>query len=164
MEDEKEVLLNSLTTQREHVVGILDGLSSEALHQAVLPSGWTSLGLVNHLTFDVERFWFSEVVVGETFDDDLETGSESAWLVSQDTSPEVVLGRYRHEVERANAVILATPLDAPPKSWPDFFGEWRLANLREILLHVIAETATHAGHLDAVREIIDGRTWLRLTE
>ena len=47
--------------------------------------------------------------------------------------------------------------------WPDFFGEWRLANLRAVLLHVIAETACHSGHLDAARELIDGRTWLKLT-
>jgi hypothetical protein len=40
----------------------------------------------------------------------------------------------------------------------------RLDNLREILLHVIAETATHAGHLDAARELIDGRQWIVLTE
>jgi len=32
--------------------------------------------------------------------------------------------------------------------------------VREIILHVISETACHAGHLDAVREIIDGRQWM----
>jgi uncharacterized protein DUF664 len=36
-------------------------------------------------------------------------------------------------------------------------------DLRQISLHVIAETACHAGHLDAVRELIDGRTWMVLT-
>ena len=46
--------------------------------------------------------------------------------------------------------------------WPDFFGDWRLGDLRAVLLHVIAETACHAGHLDAARELIDGRTWLKL--
>jgi hypothetical protein len=163
MEAEKEELLDSLAKQRDHVLGILDGLSSDALHQAVLPSGWTSLGLVSHLTFDVERFWFREVVDGATFEDDLDTHAESVWLVPPDRSPDVVFGRYRSEIEEANSVIIATSLDAPPKIWPDYFGEWRLADLRAILLHVIAETATHAGHLDAVREIIDGRTWLRLT-
>lgn len=35
---------------------------------------------------------------------------------------------------------------------------------REILLHVIAETACHSGHLDAVRELLDGRRWLVLTD
>ena len=36
--------------------------------------------------------------------------------------------------------------------------------MREIVLHVMAETATHAGHLDAARELSDGRLWLVLTE
>jgi hypothetical protein len=48
-----------------------------------------------------------------------------------------------------------------PAWWPDeWFGSWRLHSIREILLHVIAETACHAGHLDAARELVDGRTWL----
>ncbi len=53
----------------------------------------------------------------------------------------------------------AKPTDAPAW-WPaNQFGEWRLHTLRDVLLHVIAETACHAGHLDAARELIDGRTW-----
>jgi len=92
VEGEKEELLNSLTAGREHVLGILDELSSEALHRAVLPSSWTCLGLVNHLAFDVERFWFRQVLVGEAIDDDRGAGSESAWLVPSDTKPEVVFG------------------------------------------------------------------------
>jgi Protein of unknown function (DUF664) len=60
---------------------------------------------------------------------------------------------------------LPPPLDNAPAWWPeDLFGSWRLNDLREILLHVIAETATHAGHLDAARELIDGRQWIVLTE
>jgi hypothetical protein len=72
---------------------------------------------------------------------------------------------YRQEIDRANAIITATPLDAAPAWWPpDLFGDWRLHNLREIILHVMTETACHAGHLDAARELIDGRRWLVLTE
>jgi hypothetical protein len=41
-------------------------------------------------------------------------------------------------------------------------GDWRIDTLRDLMLHVIAETACHAGHLDAVRELIDGRAWLVL--
>jgi hypothetical protein len=44
------------------------------------------------------------------------------------------------------------------------FGDWRLDNLGDVLMHVIGETATHAGHLDAARELIDGRQWLVLTD
>jgi hypothetical protein len=68
------------------------------------------------------------------------------------------------EIERSNAIIEATPLDAPPAWWPaELFESWRLDSLREIMLHMIAEVACHAGHLDAVRELIDGNQWLMLT-
>lgn len=40
------------------------------------------------------------------------------------------------------------------------FEQWRLRDVREVILHVITETATHAGHRDAARELLDGRTWM----
>ena len=87
----------------------------------------------------------------------------SAWHIDAGVAPEAVFGRYNQEIERANQIITATPLDAEPAAWPDFFGEWRLPDLRGVVLHVITETACHAGHLDAARELLDGRTWLILT-
>jgi len=75
-----------------------------------------------------------------------------------------VLGRYRDEIAKANAIIAATPLDAMPKWWPDFFEDFPARPLRETILHVIVETATHAGHLDAFRELTDGGQWIVLTE
>ncbi len=47
--EESNALVSSLNAQRGHVLGILDGLPGEALRHAVLPSGWTCLGLVRHL-------------------------------------------------------------------------------------------------------------------
>ncbi len=163
MSDETKVLQSSLDAQRRHVLGILDGLSSEELHRPVLPSGWTCLGLVQHLALDVERFWFVQVVAGEADELGSDDESQSAWHVASDVQPGTVFDLYRNEIERANQIIARTSLEAEPKWWPDFFGEWRLADLRAVLLHVIAETACHAGHLDAVRELLDGRTWLTLT-
>jgi Protein of unknown function (DUF664) len=158
---ESRALLSSLNDQREHVLGILEGLPAAALRRPVLPSGWTCLGLVQHLAFDVEQFWFRRVVAGEPPDDG---APANAWQVAPDVPAEAVLGRYRQEIGLASAIIAATPPDAAPAWWPDeLFGGWRLHDLREIILHVIAETACHAGHLDAVRELIDGRTWLILT-
>ena len=90
-------------------------------------------------------------------------GDTDAWQVDPDVPAGDVLSLYRREAELADGVIAATPLDTAPLNWPDFFGNWRLENLRAIILHVITETATHAGHLDAARELIDGRTWLILT-
>jgi len=59
----------------------------------------------------------------------------------------------------------AAALDSPPAWWPgDLFGDWRLHDLQEILLHLIVEVACHAGHLDSTRELIDGRQYLVLTD
>jgi uncharacterized damage-inducible protein DinB len=157
----KASLLSRLNRQREHVLGALEGLSAEELRRPELPTGWNCLGLVNHLAFDVERFWFRDVMAGEALDHP--DTPENAWQVGSDTSAESVLGTYRQEIERANAIIASTPLDAAPRWWPDFFGSYRLDDHLQVMLHVIAETACHAGHLDAVRELIDGKTWLILT-
>ena len=159
---EKDLLLAQLRGQRHHVLGILEGLPEEALHRAVLPSGWSCLGLVRHLALDDERFWFRGVVAGEqAVIDDLDT-PESAWAVGPDEKAEDVFALYRRETELADALIEATPLDAVPAFWPDFFPDWRMHSLRHVILHVTTETATHAGHLDVVRELIDGRRWIVL--
>jgi Protein of unknown function (DUF664) len=163
MNEEREALLSALSDQRGHILGILKGLSDEDLRRPVLPSGWTSLGMVQHLALDVERFWFRTVVAGESPDPGDFT-APSGWIVSPDTPAQAVLGLYRVEIKRANTIIVGMSLDTPPARWPeDLFGTWRLRNLREVMLHVVTETAVHTGHLDAVREIIDGRQWLVLT-
>lgn len=154
-------LLSSLNSQREHILGIREGLSEQELRRPVLPSGWTCLGLVQHLARDVEEFWFRRVVPGEPIEDD--NDEADAWQVSPEVAAEAVFSDYRRQIERADAIIAVTPLDAAPAWWPDFFGDFRLDDLHAIIVHVIAETPTHAGHLDAVRELIDGRTWLILT-
>ena len=41
-------------------------------------------------------------------------------------------------------------------------NRWRYADLRTVIVHVLIETATHAGHLDAARELIDGRQYIVL--
>ena len=162
MTKERQALLSCLTGQRRHVLGIVEGLSEEDLRRPMLPSGWTCAGLVQHLAFDVERFWFRAVVAGEPIPDD---EPDNAWQVPADVTGAAVLDLYRREIARADAIIAATSLDSAPAWWPeDLFGRWRLDDVREIVLHVIAETATHAGHLDAARELIDGRQWIVLTE
>jgi uncharacterized damage-inducible protein DinB len=159
---EGTALLSSLNNQREHVLGILEGLGDDALRRPVLPSGWTCLGLVRHLAVDVERFWFRRVVAGQPVE--ARVSDAAVWQVAPDEPAADVFSLYRREIELANAIIAATPLDTAPAWWPDEWSGWRLGGLREIILHVITETACHAGHLDAVRELIDGRTWLVLTE
>jgi len=117
---------------------------------------------VQHLTLDVEDLWFRQVVAGETDDPGSEEHFQSSWQVAPQVRLEAVFDRCRQAIKRSNQVIVNTALEAELGAWPDFFGEWRLPNLRAVVLHVITETACHAGHLDADREMLDGRKWLTL--
>jgi uncharacterized damage-inducible protein DinB len=163
---EREALLRYLDAQREHALGILEGLDEEALRRPVLPSGWSCLGLVRHLALDVERFWFGAVVAGDrAIIDEFAAGPDNAWEIAADQSASAIFELYRRESARTNSIIAATPLDAAPAWWPgDLFGDFRLHTIREVVLHTLTETACHTGHLDAARELIDGRRWLVLTE
>ena len=163
MSREREVLVGQLDAQRRHVVGILDGLSEEQLRRPVLPSGWHCLGLVKHLALADERYWFRCVVAGEPMDD-LPEGPDGDWHVAPDESAAYVFALYRDEIRRSNAIISATSLDAAPKQPDPEWATWEqdFPDLRSIVMHVVTETAVHAGHLDAVRELIDGRQWVVL--
>jgi hypothetical protein len=154
-----------MNEQRRHVLGILEGLDEDALRRAVLPSGWNCLGLLQHLALDDERFWFQAVVAGDkTVIDQVMNTPEDSWKIQADVPVEQVFDLYRRRMEESNAIIEATALDAEPAWWPGFFpNEFRLQNLREVILRVLTDTAVHAGHLDATRELIDGRTWLVLS-
>jgi hypothetical protein len=158
---ERDALLASLTAQREHVLDAVQGLTEAELRRPVLPSGWTCLGLVQHLTLDVERFWFRAVVAGEH----VELASDDAgWQVKHTTAASDVLDAYREEIRLSDEILAQTPLNAAPVWWPvEVFADLPERDLRATVLHVLTETACHAGHLDAARELIDGRQHLVLT-
>jgi hypothetical protein len=163
----KPALLAALDATRHHVLEIVDGLDEEALRRSVLPSGWSCLDMIKHLTYDEEIFWFRAVVAGEQEAIELlqTPSAQASWRAADDVSGAEVLDAYRAEIERSNTIIAATELGAPPAWWPgDLFGDWRLDDLQEVLLHMIVEIACHAGHLDATRELIDGRQYLVLTD
>jgi uncharacterized damage-inducible protein DinB len=162
---EKTVLSDYLAGQRRHVLGAIDGLDDEALHRAVLPSGWNCLGLVRHLALDVDQFWFRAVIAGEPDVIDYTVSRpDDAWKVGPQVPAAEVLDLYRREAGRADTVLAGADLDAAPAWWPDFFGDFRLATVREVVLHVLTEVACHCGHLDAARELIDGKQWIVLTD
>lgn len=162
MNAELDALKNALDRQREHVVGILQGLPEEDLRRPVLPSGWSCLGLLQHLTLDVERFWFPGVIAGEPdVAGQLTTGAEAHWWVPEGKSADEVFVDYRVAITRADAVLTAAEPEQEPAAWPvKIWPTWRLPDVRHILIHVLTEVACHSGHLDAARELIDGTTWL----
>src|SRR5579863_3137509 len=103
VEHETEVLLGFLDSEREHVLGILEGFSEEQLRRPMLPSGWNCLGMVKHLALSDEHYWFRCVVAGESFDFFPE-GPDGDWRVGPDESAEDVFALYRDEIAHANEI------------------------------------------------------------
>jgi uncharacterized damage-inducible protein DinB len=156
VDDEKKTLLEFLGWQRASILAIIDGLDAEAMTASVVPSGWTPLGLVEHLGY-AERHWFQEIATGSA--DPPPWPDDNTPLVTS-RPPSVVLEFYRHQCERSDAIVSALPLSSPPRArHPGVVGE-QITDLRGIILHMIEETARHAGHLDVVRELMDGKTGL----
>jgi uncharacterized protein DUF664 len=160
---ERAPLLTRLTGQRLHVLSQLEGLTDEQLRRPVLPSGWSCLGLVRHLTVSDERYWFEVVVAGEPLDFWPE-GENGDWRVDPDEPVDAVLEAYRSAISRSDEIIAARRLSDPPAQPEDWWESAGLhfPDLRTVLVHVLVETATHAGHLDAVRELLDGRQYIVL--
>jgi Protein of unknown function (DUF664) len=160
----RRLLLEALTAQREHALGIVEGLSEEQLRESKLPSGWSFLGMLRHLAFDDEYYWFSCIVGGESLDffaaqaDD----PDSMFKVPPGMTGDAVIAEYREQIAASNEVIAATPLDGQPRQRAPWWTESDDPDLEELLLHVITETACHAGHLDAARELVDGRKWMSM--
>ena len=157
----KRDLLDWLEAQRRHVAEQVEAMPPAARRRSQVPSGWTARGIIRHLTLDVERVWFRAVMAGEQVD--LPQGYEG-WTAPEDQSDEDLLAQYATECTLATAAIAHMDLDAEPAWW--FEGEEGPphSSLREVILHVIVETATHAGHLDICRELVDGGQRLVLDE
>ena len=162
-EDQKDqLLLGFLDAQREAVLAIVEGLDEEAWQRSVVPSGWTPAGLVEHLG-GAERHWFQGVVAGSgvelPWDEGLPPYDPEAAFVCDRPSAEVI-GYYRDQCARSDAVLAVTPLSAPPRGKHGDPEMDEPPDVRWVVLHMIEETARHAGHLDIARELIDGQTGL----
>ena len=156
---EKAVLLGWLTAKRRHILSQLEGLTDAQLRAPVLPSGWSPLGLVRHLTLSDERFWCEVVIAGGPLDF-WPAGENADWQVAAHEPAGDVLDAYRAAIDASDAILAARSLDdalgAPDEAPPGY------DDVRAVLVHLLVETATHAGHLDAARELIDGRQHLVL--
>jgi uncharacterized damage-inducible protein DinB len=127
-----------------------DGLADEQLRRAVVPSGTSLLGLVQHLT-DGERYWFGHHVGG-----DLEAADvDFSMTVPVGRSVSEVLNAYRAAAAASDQILTAVvDLDARVREPVD----GRPLSLRWVVAHMSAETARHAGHADILREQLDGTT------
>jgi hypothetical protein len=160
---EDQALLDFLAAQRAAVLSIVAGLDEEAWHRPVVPSGWTPAGLVEHLG-GAEWHWFQGVVTGAKpepppGDEDLPPYDPTAAFVSDLPSAEIIRF-YGDQCASSDAVLAVTPLSAPLRGKHGVPGQDEPPDVRSVVLHMIEETARHAGHLDIARELLDGQTGL----
>ncbi|GAA1256281.1 DinB family protein [Oryzihumus leptocrescens] len=151
--DEKTTLLDSLERHRDVVLWKLQGLDDEQLGRPLTPSGTTLLGLVKHLAA-VEYGWFCETFGRATeplpFDDDDE---EADLRVEPGESTADIVAFYGRARAAANTVVAELDLDARGTSWSG-----AEVSLRWVMVHMVEEVARHCGHMDIVRELLDGAT------
>ena len=147
-----------LDYQRETMLLKTDGLPRERLAQPLPPSSLTLGGLLNHLA-KVEDVWFRVRFAGlpaAAWRSDAAGPAEPDWdfRTAASLEPEQLRERYREACAASRAVVAQAPdldrLSAQPRR------DGPHVDLRWILLHMIEETARHAGHADLLQESIDG--------
>ncbi|HZS93854.1 MAG TPA: DinB family protein [Chloroflexota bacterium] len=143
--DERELLLEWLRYLRGAIVRKVSGLSETDARWRPEGKLISLLGIINHLTH-VEWRWIDGGMLGE------ETSrSEEEFTPGPELTVDGAIAAYRARAVATDAVIRSLPLSAPCRR-----GEGR--DLRWVVLHLINETARHAGHADAARELLDGTT------
>lgn len=147
---EREMLDVFLDAQRALIAFKAEGLSDADGARRLVDSATTVSGIVRHLA-DVERAWFLEVFAGLPYDREFgsDDNPDGEFDVTADDSLDRTLADYAACAE-SRALIADADLD-------DIAANAQM-NLRWILLHMIEETARHAGHLDILREQLDGFT------
>jgi uncharacterized damage-inducible protein DinB len=157
---ELDQLTRYLDLQREAILRKCEGLTGEQLAQPLLPSSLTLGGLLNHLAL-VEDSWFRVRFAGQPDDDqwagvDWEADPEYEFRTAADVEPDELRRRYEEACAQSREVVAGAQsldqLSVQPR------GNGHHFDLRWVMLHLIEETARHAGHADLLREAIDGST------
>ena len=143
--DERELLLSWLGYLRGAVIRDVEGLTDEQAHWRPEGRLISPLGVVSHLS-NVEWRWIDGGMRGSEVSRD-----EAEFHPGPDVTVAGALASYRERAAATDAAVRTMSLDAPCNRQPG-------TNLRWVLLHLINETARHAGHADASRELIDGAT------
>lgn len=157
--DEKTSLSEFLDYLRATILWKIERLESEQAATRTVPtSEMTLAGIVKHLAV-VEDYWFQNVFRGEDLPEPWASApfaEDRDWEFHSALDDDLADTRdlYQTACERSRAVLAQTTIDGRSVGLRD--GE--AFSMRWIMLHMIEETARHAGHADLLREAIDGET------
>ena len=157
---ERTDLLSTLATQRSFLRHTTRGLTDEQAAQRTTVSELCVGGLIKHVAL-TERQWISFIGEGPSAMSNGE-GDSGGWASGfQMLDGETLAGlldEYEQVARRTEELVSELPdLDMsqplPEAPWFEAGARW---SARRVLLHVLAETAQHAGHADIIRESLDG--------
>jgi uncharacterized damage-inducible protein DinB len=154
---EREALCGFLDLQRAALIRKVQGVGDADARRTPTASSLSLLGLLKHCTL-WERRWFQNIVAGCSFPGEFpelevpedEMDAEDFRIDERDTVGQWVAS-FNRQAAVSRQVTAERDLDAPC-AWPPLAHR----NLRWVLLHMIEETARHAGHADIIRETLDG--------
>ncbi|MFT2017786.1 DinB family protein [Streptomyces sp. 796.1] len=157
--DQRALLDGYLDYYRDALRRKIDGLGEQELRSSRLPSGWTPLELVKHLTH-VELRWFVWGFCGTTMTPERawgDRGPADRWHVADDESVAQVLAEHRRQCARSREIAAGIPAERRASLGGRFTTEEEAPTLGWTLFHVLQEYARHVGQLDVVRELADGQ-------
>jgi uncharacterized damage-inducible protein DinB len=163
--DERDGLLAYLAQQRDGLRFAVHGLTDEQAAATPSVSALSLGGLIKHVTF-VERHWMVEIVMQRPLPELQAQSYEAAFRMEPGETLTSVLDAYAAAAAETEAIVAAIPdLGQPvpvPKDVPWFPKDVESWSVRWVLLHLIQETARHAGHADVIRESLDGKSMYEL--
>jgi uncharacterized damage-inducible protein DinB len=150
----EQVLLGYLDYFRSVLVEKLQLLDDTALRRSQLPSGWTPLELLKHLTF-VEVRWLEWGFEGRTVPDPWGDRRENRWYVAPDETLPQLVAALHQRAQETRTIVQRHDLSERGRPGERWNGA-PPATLERVLLHVLQEYARHVGHLDVVVELSSG--------
>ncbi|WP_431928487.1 DinB family protein [Amycolatopsis tucumanensis] len=150
--DEREGLLAFLAQQRYVLRRAARGLTEAQARLTPTRSALSIGGLIKHVT-STERRWMA-AVRGSPVDSD----GVADFVVGEGETLSDVLTAYDSAARETEEIVAGIPDVGQPVRVPWLPDEVDAWTVRWVLLHLIEETARHAGHADILREHIDGAT------
>jgi uncharacterized damage-inducible protein DinB len=153
--DERTQLVGWLDLQRGTAAWKCEGLSEADAHRSVLPTSpfMTMAGIISHLRW-AENLWFEIFFLGRPAEGPVFDGPEDADMMVEGIPLDRLLADYKRQCAASNEIIAAHSLDDLGQ-YPKY--QVTETTLRWMIFHMIEETARHAGHMDAIRELLDGQ-------
>ncbi|HEY3607842.1 MAG TPA: DUF664 domain-containing protein [Pseudonocardiaceae bacterium] len=152
--NERDALTGFLDRQRDALIRKVRGVSDADARRAPTASSLSLLGLLKHSSVWEDR-WFQGIVAGRSLADGWPEREspvpDDDFLVDDGDTVEQWVARYEEAAETSRRIVATMDLDRSCAR-PDIID----CNLRCVLLHLIEETARHAGHADIIRETLDG--------